>query len=139
MTVRRLGFADTLVGVALPEVIGMLNILLMRTASWRPHRTWTRPPSSTAPTCGSGSSTTGLPSVRGMLTTLTVGLQYLNGTFSANTRLYTAGTMIAFLPISWSSPLPGGRAAGTVQPPVVVATNATTAFVAAGSSLPQST
>jgi multiple sugar transport system permease protein len=68
----------------------------------------------------------GLPNVRGMLSvvvifafigvwddflwplivltspenyTLTVGLQYLNGTFSANPRLIAAGTMIAFLPI----------------------------------------
>jgi multiple sugar transport system permease protein len=31
--------------------------------------------------------------------TLTVGLQYLSGTFSNNPRLIAAGTMIAFVPI----------------------------------------
>ncbi|MBV6698031.1 carbohydrate ABC transporter permease [Kitasatospora aureofaciens] len=124
--VRSLGLADTLAGVALPGALAMLNVLLMRTAFaavpveldqaalvdganvWQ--RLWH----------------VGLPNVRGMLSviviftfigawddflwplivlndpqkyTLTVGLQYLNGTFSANPRLIAAGTMIAFLPI----------------------------------------
>ncbi|MEU6969431.1 carbohydrate ABC transporter permease [Kitasatospora aureofaciens] len=124
--VRGLGLADNLLGVALPGAIAMLNVLLMRTAFaavpaeldqaalvdgagvWQ--RLWH----------------IGLPNVRGMLSviviftfigawddflwplivlndprkyTLTVGLQYLDGTFSANPRLIAAGTMIAFLPI----------------------------------------
>ncbi|HEY0188771.1 MAG TPA: carbohydrate ABC transporter permease [Cellulomonas sp.] len=126
LTIRQLGLADTLLGVALPGAIGMLNVLLMRTAFlaipkeldeaaivdganvW--HRFWR----------------IGLPNVRGMLAvitifafigawddflwplivlttpdkfTLTVGLQYLSGTFSANPRVIAAGTMIAFIPI----------------------------------------
>lgn len=32
--------------------------------------------------------------------TLTIGLQYLAGTFSNNQRLIAAGTMIAFIPIA---------------------------------------
>jgi multiple sugar transport system permease protein len=126
LTIRQIGLADTLLGVALPGAIGMLNVLLMRTAFlaipkeldeaaivdganvW--HRFWR----------------IGVPNVKGMLAvvtifafigawddflwplivlttpdrfTLTVGLQYLSGTFSANPRVIAAGTMIAFIPI----------------------------------------
>jgi len=126
VTVRSLGLADTLVGVALPGAIGMLNVLLMRTAFLAV------PPDLDAAAIVDGATVwqrlvhIGLPNVRGMLSvvvifafigawddflwplivltdpdkyTLTVGLQYLNGTFSANPRLIAAGTMIAFLPI----------------------------------------
>ncbi|MFF5210978.1 carbohydrate ABC transporter permease [Streptosporangium sp. NPDC000396] len=126
VTVRSLGFADTLVGVALPGAIGMLNVLLMYTAFRA------IPPELDAAATVDGANAwqrfrhIGLPNVRGMLSvivifafigawddflwplivltdpdkyTLTVGLQYLNGTFSANPRLIAAGTMIAFLPI----------------------------------------
>ncbi|GIG61679.1 ABC transporter permease [Longispora fulva] len=126
VTVRGLGFADTLVGVALPGAIGMLNVLLMRTAFRAV------PPDLDAAARIDGANAwqrlvhIALPNVRGMLSvvvifafigawddflwplivltdpdkyTLTVGLQYLNGTFSSNPRLIAAGTMIAFLPI----------------------------------------
>lgn len=124
--VRDLGFVNTLVGVALPTVIAPLNVLLMRAAfqSIPPDidsaaiidgaNAWQR------------LIHIGLPNVRGMLSvimifsfigawddflwpllvltdpdkfTLTVGLQYLNGTFSSNPRLIAAGSMIAFIPI----------------------------------------
>ncbi|MGW5680778.1 carbohydrate ABC transporter permease [Nonomuraea sp. NPDC003754] len=126
VTVRGLGLADTLLGVALPGAIGMLNVLLMRTAFQ------SIPPEMDEAAIIDGATAwqrlrhIGLPNVRGMLSvitifafigawddflwplivltdpenyTLTVGLQYLNGTFSANPRLIAAGTMISFLPI----------------------------------------
>jgi multiple sugar transport system permease protein len=126
VTVRGLGLADTLAGVALPGAIGMLNVLLMRTAFGA------IPADLDAAAIMDGANAAqrmihiGLPSVRGMLSvvaifsfigawddflwplivltdpekyTLTVGLQYLNGTFGANPRQIAAGTMIAFLPI----------------------------------------
>ncbi len=126
VTVRSLGLADTLTGVALPGALAMLNVLLMRTAFAAV------PPELDQAALVDGANVwqrlwhVGLPNVRGMLSviviftfigawddflwplivlndpqkyTLTVGLQYLNGTFSANPRLIAAGTMIAFLPI----------------------------------------
>ncbi|MFD5082453.1 carbohydrate ABC transporter permease [Kitasatospora sp. NPDC058406] len=126
VTVRGLGLADSLTGVALPGAIAMLNVLLMRTAFAAV------PPELDQAALVDGANVrqrlwhVGLPNVRGMLSviviftfigawddflwplivlndpqkyTLTVGLQYLNGTFSANPRLIAAGTMIAFLPI----------------------------------------
>lgn len=126
VTVRSLGLTDSLVGVALPGAIAMLNVLLMRTAFQAV------PPDLDAAALVDGANVwqrllhVGLPNVRGMLSvvviftfigawddflwplivlnnpdnyTLTVGLQYLNGTFSANPRLIAAGTMIAFLPV----------------------------------------
>ncbi|MFF2567049.1 carbohydrate ABC transporter permease [Streptomyces sp. NPDC058084] len=126
VTVRSLGLTDTLVGVALPGAIAMLNVLLMYTAFRAV------PPELDAAALVDGANVrqrlvhVALPNVRGMLSvvviftfiaawddflwplivlndpqkyTLTVGLQYLDGTFSANPRLIAAGTMIAFLPI----------------------------------------
>lgn len=126
VTVRSLGLADTLAGVALPGALAMLNVLLMRTAFAAV------PPELDQAALVDGANVwqrlwhVGLPNVRGMLSviviftfigawddflwplivltdpqkyTLTVGLQYLNGTFSANPRLIAAGTMIAFLPV----------------------------------------
>ncbi|MET9433270.1 carbohydrate ABC transporter permease [Streptomyces sp. NPDC006551] len=126
VTIRSLGLTDTLLGVALPGAIAMLNVLLMYTAFQA------IPPDLDAAALVDGATVwqrlihVGLPNVRGMLSvvviftfigawddflwplivlndpgryTLTVGLQYLNGTFSANPRLIAAGTMIAFLPI----------------------------------------
>jgi putative chitobiose transport system permease protein len=126
VTVRSLGLADTLAGVALPGAIAMLNVLLMRTA----FQAIPADVDAAAIMDGAGPWQRlihiGLPSVRGMISvivifsfigawddflwplivltnpdnyTLTVGLQYLNSTFSANPRLIAAGTMIAFLPI----------------------------------------
>ncbi|MFD9035803.1 carbohydrate ABC transporter permease [Streptomyces sp. NPDC059567] len=126
VTVRSMGLTDTLLGVALPGAIAMLNVLLMYTAFQAV------PPELDAAALVDGATVwqrlvhVGLPNVRGMLSvvviftfigawddflwplivlndperyTLTVGLQYLDGTFTANPRLIAAGTMIAFLPI----------------------------------------
>ncbi|MEU4269800.1 carbohydrate ABC transporter permease [Streptomyces sp. NPDC026092] len=126
VTVRSMGLTDTLLGVALPGAIAMLNVLLMYTAFQAV------PPELDAAALVDGANVwqrlvhVGVPNVRGMLSvvviftfigawddflwplivlndperyTLTVGLQYLDGTFTANPRLIAAGTMIAFLPI----------------------------------------
>jgi putative chitobiose transport system permease protein len=127
VTIRAAGLADSLVGVALPGMIAALNVQLMYNAfrmlpdevdqaavvdganAWQ--RLWR----------------VSLPGVRGTMAvvaifsfigawddflwplivlttpdrfTLTVGLQYLAGTFSVDQRLIAAGTMIAFLPIA---------------------------------------
>ncbi|MFI5626752.1 carbohydrate ABC transporter permease [Nocardioides sp. NPDC051685] len=126
VTVRSLGLTDTLLGVALPGMIGMINVLLMRAA-------FTAIPDElemAAKVDGANAWQrlihVNLPGVRGMLSvisifafigawddflwplivltdpenlTLTVGLQYLSGTFTNNPRLIAAGTMISFVPI----------------------------------------
>ncbi|MFJ2866465.1 carbohydrate ABC transporter permease [Kitasatospora sp. NPDC087314] len=124
--VRSLGLADSLAGVALPGAIAMLNVLLMRTAFAAVPLELDQAALVDGATVWQRLWHIGLPNVRGMLSviviftfigawddflwplivlndpqkyTLTVGLQYLNGTFSANPRLIAAGTMIAFLPI----------------------------------------
>jgi putative chitobiose transport system permease protein len=126
VTVRSLGLADTLLGVALPGAIGMLNVLLMRTAFLAIPQDIDFAAIMDGANAWQRLVRIGLPSVRGMISviaifsfigawddflwplivlndpdkyTLTVGLQYLNGTFGANPRLIAAGTMIAFLPI----------------------------------------
>nr|WP_153465700.1 carbohydrate ABC transporter permease [Streptomyces kaniharaensis] len=124
--VRSLGLADSLAGVALPGALAMLNVLLMRTAFAAVPVELDQSALVDGATVWQRLWHVGLPNVRGMLSviaiftfigawddflwplivlndpqkyTLTVGLQYLNGTFSANPRLIAAGTMIAFLPI----------------------------------------
>lgn len=124
--VRGLGFADSLVGVALPGAIQMLNVLLMRTAFQAIPMEIDSAAIIDGATAWQRLIHIGLPNVRGMLSvivifsfiyawddflwpllvltdpdkyTLTVGLQYLSGTFSNNPRLIAAGTMLAFLPI----------------------------------------
>jgi ABC-type glycerol-3-phosphate transport system permease component len=125
-TVNRLGFGNSLLGVALPSMIGALNVLLMRNAfSAIPielddaavidgANVWQR------------MRYIGLPGVRGTLSviailsfiaawddflwplivlqspdklTLTVGLSYLQGEFTNDPRTIAAGAMIALLPI----------------------------------------
>ncbi|MGV8909854.1 MAG: carbohydrate ABC transporter permease [Propionicimonas sp.] len=126
LTVRGMGLVDNLLGVILPTAVTGLSILLMRNAflafprsieeaalvdgagEWR--RFWS----------------IAVPSVRGTLTvvaifsfmfawddflwplivlknpdnfTLTVGIQYLSGTFSRDQRVIAAGTMIAVIPL----------------------------------------
>jgi putative chitobiose transport system permease protein len=126
LTVRGMGLVDNLLGVILPTAVTGLSVLLMRNAflafprsieeaalvdgagEWR--RFWS----------------IALPSVRGTLTvvaifsfmfawddflwplivlknpdnfTLTVGIQYLSGTFSRDQRVIAAGTMIAVIPL----------------------------------------
>lgn len=126
VTVRSMGLADSLVGVALPGAIGMLNVLLMRAAFQAIPDELEMAARVDGANAWQRLRHIGLPSVRGMLSvicifafigawddflwplivltnpenyTLTVGLQYLNGAFSANPRVIAAGTMIAFIPI----------------------------------------
>ncbi len=126
VTVRGLGLADTLLGVALPGAIAMLNVLLMYTAFRAIPKEMDEAAIIDGATVWQRLCHIGLPNVRGMLSvvtifsfigawddflwplivlnnpdnyTLTVGLQYLNGTFANNPRLIAAGTMISFLPI----------------------------------------
>ncbi|MFC7302646.1 carbohydrate ABC transporter permease [Streptomyces monticola] len=126
MTMRELQLNNTLVGVLLPACIGAMNVLLMRNAfSNLPYEVeeaayvdganaWQR------------FTRIALPSVKGTLAvvaifafmgawddflwplivlsdqsnfTLTVGLNYLHGTFANNQRLVAAGTIIAVLPL----------------------------------------
>ncbi|MFZ7088916.1 carbohydrate ABC transporter permease [Curtobacterium sp. RRHDQ10] len=127
VTIKDLGLADSLAGVALPGMIAALNVLLMFNAfrqipeeidqaavmdganSWQ--RLWN----------------IALPAVQGTIAviaifsfigawddflwplivlqspdklTLTVGLQYLQGSFATDQRMIAAGTMIAFIPIA---------------------------------------
>jgi multiple sugar transport system permease protein len=126
VTVREFGLANTLFGVALPGMIGALNVLLMFNA----FRSLPIEVDQAAVVDGANAWQRfvyiGLPSVRGTISvvaifafigawddflwplivltdpdkyTLTVGLQYLSGTFTNNPRLIAAGTMIAFIPI----------------------------------------
>lgn len=126
VTVREMGLADTLVGVALPGAIGMLNVLLMRAAFQAIPKEIDEAAIVDGANAWQRLVHIGLPSVRGMLSvvvifafigawddflwplivltdpdnyTLTVGLQYLNSAFTANPRVVAAGTMIAFIPI----------------------------------------
>lgn len=126
VAIQSLGLADTLLGVALPDIIGMLNVLLMRTAFAAIPRELEEAAVMDGANAWQRFLRIGLPNVRGMLSvitifafigawdnflwplivltdpenlTLTVGLSYLNGAFSANPRLISAGTMIAFIPI----------------------------------------
>ncbi|OMI35427.1 carbohydrate ABC transporter permease [Streptomyces sparsogenes] len=125
-TIAQFGLADTLLGVALPSLIGTLNVLLMRNAfASIPDEL-----EDAAVIDGAGVwqriRYIGLPSVKGTLSvisilafigawddflwpllvlqdpnklTLTVGLSYLQGQFSADPRTIAAGAMIALLPI----------------------------------------
>ncbi|WP_285725804.1 carbohydrate ABC transporter permease [Psychromicrobium xiongbiense] len=127
VTVKQLGLADTLLGVALPGMIGMLNVLLM----WNAFRGIPAEIDQAAIVDGANVwqrlRFIGLPAVKGTLAiivimafigswddflwplivltnphnfTLTLGLQYLHGTFSNDPRLIAAGAMIAFIPIA---------------------------------------
>ncbi|MFC9650342.1 MULTISPECIES: carbohydrate ABC transporter permease [unclassified Streptomyces] len=125
-TMRDLGLNNTLIGVLLPGSIGAMNVLLMRNAFLNlPHEveeaafvdganTWQR------------FLRIALPSVKGTLAvvaifafmgawddflwplivlsdpenfTLTIGLNYLHGTFAQDPRLVAAGTVIAVVPL----------------------------------------
>lgn len=126
VTVRQVGLANTLLGVALPGMVGALNVLLMYNAFRQ------LPAEVDQAAIVDGANVwqrfryIALPSVHGTISvvaifafigawddflwplivltdpdkyTLTVGLQYLSGTFSNDPRLIAAGTMIAFIPI----------------------------------------
>lgn len=125
-TVTDLGLGNTLLGVALPNMISAINVLLMRNAFQ------SIPPELDDAAVLDGANTwqrfryIGLPSVTGILSvvcilsfiaawddflwpllvlqnpnnlTLTVGLAYLQNAFSVDPRTLAAGAMIALLPI----------------------------------------
>jgi len=127
VTVRGIGLADTLLGVALPGMIATLNVLLMYNA----FRVLPESIDQAAVIDGANALQrfwhVSLPSVGGTVAviaifsfigawddflwplivltspdqfTLTIGLQYLSGTFSSDQRMIAAGSMIAFIPIA---------------------------------------
>lgn len=124
--ITNLGLGDSLLGVALPDMIAMTNVLLMRNAFL------SLPREVEEAAIIDGANTVqrlrhvGLPAVKGVLSvisilafigawddflwpllvlqtpnklTLTVGLSYLDGQWSHDPRTIAAGTMIALLPI----------------------------------------
>lgn len=126
LLVRSMGFTDTLVGVALPMLVTPLNVLLMRNAFMAiPDEiseaavidgasTWQRFLRICVPQVKGVVSVVAIFSFVGswndflwpliVLTsernyTLTVGLNYLRGTFYDDPRLIAAGTIIALVPI----------------------------------------
>jgi len=127
VTIRDMGLADSLLGVALPGMVAALNVLLLYNA----FRMLPDDVDQAAVVDGANAwqrlTRVALPAVRGTLAvvaifsfigawddflwpliaittpekyTLTVGLQYLSGTFTQDQRLIAAGTMIAFIPIA---------------------------------------
>ncbi|MBE1877440.1 carbohydrate ABC transporter permease [Myceligenerans pegani] len=126
LTIRQLGLADTLLGVALPGMVGMINVLLMRTAFVAIPKELDEAAIVDGANAFQRFWRIGVPNVKGMIAvitifafigawddflwplivlttpdrfTLTVGLQYLSGVFTNNPRIVAAGTMIAFIPI----------------------------------------
>lgn len=126
LIVKSMGLANTLAGVAIPGVVGAINVLLMATACR------SIPASVLDAATVDGANTWNKlrhlvwPNVRGMASvvavfsfigawddflwplvvlndpdkyTLTVGMQYLNSTMSTDPREVAAGTMIALIPI----------------------------------------
>jgi ABC-type glycerol-3-phosphate transport system permease component len=124
--ITSMGLGDTLLGVCLPDMIAMTNVLLMRNAFLA------LPKEVEEAAIIDGANTVqrlrhvGLPAVRGVLSvisifsfigawddflwpllvlqtpdklTLTVGLSYLDGQWSHDPRTIAAGTMIALIPI----------------------------------------
>jgi multiple sugar transport system permease protein len=125
-TVTNLGLGNTLLGVALPGMIGAINVLLMRNAFQA------IPGEIDAAAILDGANVwqrlryIGLPAVKGILSvvailsfigawddflwpllvlqdpsklTLTVGLAYLQGQFTVDPRTLAAGAMVALVPI----------------------------------------
>ena len=127
LTIKSLGLADTLLGVALPGMIGALNVLLMYNAFRQIPDEIDQAAIVDGANAWQRLRYVCLPAVYGTIAvvaifafigawddflwplivlqspdklTLTVGLQYLQGTFSTDQRLIAAGTMIAFIPIA---------------------------------------
>ena len=126
LTIKSLGFADSLVGVILPGAIGAINVLLMTAAAAA------IPPSILEAARIDGANTwqrirhvvwpnvKGMAAVVGLMSfiqgwddflwplvvlsdpekyTLTVGMQYLQSNFGTDPRVVAAGTIIALVPI----------------------------------------
>lgn len=125
-TIISLGLGDTLLGVALPATIGTLNVLLMRNAFMAIPAEIDAAAIVDGANVWQRLRYIGLPSVKGTLSviallsfigawddflwpllvlqspdklTLTVGLSYLQSTFSVDPRTVAAGAMIALVPI----------------------------------------
>ncbi|MDG6103424.1 carbohydrate ABC transporter permease [Dactylosporangium aurantiacum] len=126
LTVKALGLVDTLLGVLLPGAVSGLSILVLRTGFLALPRETEE--AAVIDGAGEWARfwRIALPSVRGSLAvvavfsflfawddflwplivlkdpdnyTLTIGLQYLSGTFTNDQRVIAAGTMIAVLPL----------------------------------------
>ncbi|MFE1960474.1 carbohydrate ABC transporter permease [Streptomyces sp. NPDC059479] len=125
-TMRELGLNNTLVGVLLPGSISALNVLLMRNAFLHLPQEVEEAAYVDGATVWQRFLRIALPSVKGTLAvvaifafmgawddflwplivlsdpenfTLTIGLNYLHGTFANDERLVAAGTIIAVLPL----------------------------------------
>lgn len=126
LTIKSLGLANTLWGVFLPGAVGAVNILLMAAVCRSIPKDTLEAATIDGATTWQRIRHIVWPNVRGMVAvvalfsfigswddflwplvvlsdpanyTLTVGLQYLSSTFSANPRVIAAGTMIALIPI----------------------------------------
>ncbi len=126
LTIKSLGLANTLTGVFLPTAITAINVLLMTTAARAIPQSILDAAALDGATVLQRLRHIVWPNVRGMASvvalmsfiqawddflwplvvlsdpakyTLTVGMQYLNSSFVANTRVVAAGTIIALLPI----------------------------------------
>lgn len=126
LTVRGMGLVDTLAGVVLPTAVTGLSVLLMRNAFVALPREVEEAAVIDGATEWQRFRHIALPAVRGTLVvvaifsfmfawdeflwplvvlkspdnfTLTVGIQYLSGTFTSDQRVIAAGTMIAVLPL----------------------------------------
>ncbi|WPF83724.1 carbohydrate ABC transporter permease [Sanguibacter sp. 4.1] len=127
VTIRNLNLADTLLGVALPGMIAALNVLLMYNAFRQLPGEIDEAAVIDGANALQRFWSVSLPSVRGTVAviaifsfigawddflwplivltspdqfTLTIGLQYLSGTFANDQRMIAAGSMIAFIPIA---------------------------------------
>lgn len=127
VTIRNLNLADTLLGVALPGMIAALNVLLMYNAFRQLPGEIDEAAVIDGANAFQRFWSVSLPSVRGTVAviaifsfigawddflwplivltspdqfTLTIGLQYLSGTFANDQRMIAAGSMIAFVPIA---------------------------------------
>lgn len=124
--ITRMGLADSLIGVALPYMIGAINVLLMRNALSAIPREVDDAAIIDGATILQRLRYIALPSVKGTLSviailsfiaawddflwpllvlqspdklTLTVGLSYLQGKFTTDPRVVASGAMIALVPI----------------------------------------
>lgn len=126
LTMRSIGLVDSLVGVILPSAASGLSIILMRTAFLAIPREIEESAMTDGANAWQRYLHIAMPSVKGTLAvvaifafvfawddflwplvilkdpdnfTLTVGIQFLSGTFTANQRVIAAGTMIAVIPL----------------------------------------
>ncbi|QPL05520.1 MULTISPECIES: carbohydrate ABC transporter permease [Actinomyces] len=126
LTVKSLGFANSLVGVFLPGAIGAINVLLITTACAMIPKDIIEAAEIDGATTWQRIRHIVWPNIRGMVTvvalfsfigawddflwplvvlsdpekyTLTVGMQYLQSNFGSNPRVVAAGTIIALVPV----------------------------------------